>query len=447
MMRRVLIALENGPDIRQFVHSGLASDLARDADIVWALGHRASERYLPVADETICLAEILPALPLPLRLVSRLTERACNTRKERRDGQAGWVNFLDTLRARRSSALKRRIDALLSRAPVHRALVAFERALYRHFPVSRASHHRLAALKADTIVLSNYATPGGCGLIWLAKRSGIRTVVMLNSWKDAFARTHVPVAPEVFVVPSQDAADLLVCANPDLESDIQVRDTLHTTQLAEPGRIMDRESFCALHDLDPDRPILCISAAAPNAVHNEPEIVSDLVTRLGHDGPQILIRLNPMEDDPVRWQSLPQRPGLVLQTPEWDYVPAEKWSAPKPKDASIWASTIAHSAINVSVPSTVTRDFLLFDRPVINICFDIRPPESAAESTRRYWNAPFYAPYRNCSRVTPAFSADELAATTKTHLAHVVIDGKRPDPRLAARMRALSRAAILGEIS
>ena len=444
MMRRVLIVLENGPDIRQFVHSGLAADLAREAETAWALGHRASAGQLPEGHERVALSEIVPALPRTLKLMSRLAERACNAREEHRSGQAGWVNFLDTLRSRRTSPMKQRLDALLARPPVHRALVALEQGLCRGCPLPARPRARLNALKPDTIVLSGHATAAACGLLWLAGRSGVRTVVMQNSWKDAYARPHVAVAPDLFIVPSAEAADLLVRANPSLTAEILVRDTLHTTQLAEPSSILPRGPFCARHGLDPARPIICLSAAAPNAVHGEPEIVSALVSGL-EDTPQILIRLNPMEDDPARWADLARRPDIVLQTPDWDYVADEKWSAPRLEDASVWASTIAHSAFNISVPSTVTRDFLLFEKPVINICFDGRPPASAKESTRRYWDAPFYEPYRDCPAITPAFSIEDLVEVTRQHLARATPCSSRPDPGLAARARALGRAAILGE--
>lgn len=441
MMRRILIVLENGPDIRQFAHSGLAADLVREARVTWALGHKTSERQLPETDEKIRLSDIAQPLPGPLRLISRLAERACNAHEQRRGGHGQWVNFLDTLRARKTSAMKQRLDALLSHAPVHRVLVALERLLFRVWPVPRSA---LASLNPDTIVLSNHATPGACGLLWLAKRSGIRTVVMQNSWKDSYARTHVPVAPDVFIVPLQEAADLLVRANPGLSAGIQVRDTLHTTQLADPGKIMGREAFCALYNLDPARPILCLSAAAPNAVLGEPEIVSDLVSRL-KGGVQLLIRLNPMEDKPDRWEALAKQPRVVLQTPDWDYAPAGKWSEPRSEDGSIWASTIAHCAFNISVPSTVTRDFLLFGKPVVNICFDAGLDSTNPESNLRYWNAPFYRVYREHDLIRPSFSQEDLVNNVESALKDGYELGGFPLDATAAESRALAVRAVLAD--
>lgn len=441
MMLSVLIVLENGPDIRQFSHSGLAADLAREARVTWALGHKASERQLPETDEKIRLSNIVPALPGPLKLISRLAERACNAHEQRRGGHGQWVNFLDTLRARKTSAMKQCLDALLSRASVHRVLVALERFLFRVWPVPRSA---FGSLCPDTIVLSNHATPGTCGFLWLAKRSGIRTVVMQNSWKDSYARPHVPVVPDVFIVPLQEAADLLVRANPGLSAEIQVRDSLHTTQLADPGKIMGRDAFCALYGLDPARPILCLSAAAPNAVLGEPEIVSDLISRL-KDGPQFLIRVNPMEDRPERWEALAKHPGVVLQTPAWDYEPAETWSAPRPEDGAIWASTIAHCAFNISIPSTVTRDFLLFGKPVVNICFDPGLDSTNPESNLRYWNAPFYKAYREHDLIQPSFSPEDLVNNVEVALAASRETDGLPSEVTAVENRAFAVRVILAD--
>ena len=442
-LRRIFIVLGEGPDIRQFSHSGLASDLAQDVDIVWVLGQRASSRQLPDSDLKVQLSDIVTTLPTPLKLVTRLAERACNAREERLRGEPRWVNFIDTLRGQNRNTWKRSLDYLLSLPLTHRALVSLEQVLFDHYPIQSAKR-RFLALCPDVIVMSNHATPSALSLLWQARRCAVRSIVMQNSWKDAYSRTHVPVSPDVFVVPSQDGADLLTRANFSFNAEVQVRETLHTILLADPSLIMPREAFCELYSLDSDRFIVCVSAAAPNAVHNEPEILLSLLEQLEKDGVQVILRLNPMESNPARWDVLSQYSNLVLQTPDWDYVPDEKWSAPKQKDAAVWASTIAHSILNISVPSTATRDFLLFGKSVVNICFDTLPLVEG-ESIQRYWDAPFYEPYRNCSQVTPAFSAKDLIKAVRAQLSRSIGNETLPPNEMYSQLLSKSRAVILGE--
>lgn len=444
--KAVLLLYETGPDIRQFLYSGLALDLAKYANVIWALGNLVSKKHLPNEDKKIHISSIAPSLPFPLKLVSRLAEASCNLRQESRFSQHQWLNFIDSIRSKKKSLPVQFFARLLSSELVFRILLTCEHVFFYSYPIQDVFLECIADLGIAVIVLSSYSTPSSRCLIWLARRCGIRTVVMLNSWKDAFARSHISIAPNVLIVPSQNSADILLQANPGLPSAIYVLQSLHTTHLSEPGLIINRASFCALYKLDPEIPILCITAAAPSAVPDEIEIISDLISRLGTDLPQVLIRLNPMEDDPSRWELLARHPRVSLQVPDWDYVASAKMSVPRPEDASIWASTIYHSTANLSVPSTVTTDFLFFNKPVINICFDSHSQPSPRESICRFWEAPFYASYRHCARVFPTFSAEELAFLIKSHFdVCSSLHDSFPDPFLASQARNLRQSIILGD--
>lgn len=432
MTTRVLIVLDQGPDIRQFVQSGLAKDIAHEATVVWALGPHWSS--FSTQGEAVPLAEIVPRLPRLLQFVSRLADRTYHAREERVAGRARWLNFLDTLRSQRRKRLNNLIDDLLSQRLVHEMVMSLEKNMFRFCPVPRAQRSSFASLGVQAILLSDYGAPRAIGLLWIANRCGVRSVVVQNSWKDAYARAHVPVAPDVMVVPSHDSADLMARANSGLTQHILIGGSLHTAILAEPGRIIERGNFCARYGLDPTKHILCYSACAPSAVHNEPEIVDDLLSRL-QKMPQLIVRLNPMEKDPGRWSAVADRPGVVLQIPSWDYVPKDRWNAPRDEDATIWASTIAHSLANISVPSTVTRDFLLFGKPVVNICFDLTRPADPTESLLRYWEATFYRCYRDDWRVTPTFCAEGLARSVSELLSEAPANSALPDPELASEAR------------
>lgn len=112
MSAHALIVLANGPDVRQFLHSGLADVLRAQGSITWGLATHAGHSQLPPEDNTVALSDLVPALPRPLDLARRLAERAFNAREQRLSGQEPWVNFLDTLGQRKTSRLRRVLDTV-----------------------------------------------------------------------------------------------------------------------------------------------------------------------------------------------------------------------------------------------------------------------------------------------------------------------------------------------
>jgi hypothetical protein len=54
----------------------------------------------------------------------------------------------------------------------------------------------------------------------------------------------------------------------------------------------------------------------------------------------------------------------------WD----EKWYTPMYEDLTVYSSLVHHAAMSINAASTVTLEFLMLDKPVINLDFD--PPGS-----------------------------------------------------------------------
>jgi hypothetical protein len=164
--------------------------------------------------------------------------------------------------------------------------------------------------------------------------------------------------------------------------------------------------------LDSSRPFLCYTAAAPAAVLNEDEIVACILeavkTGVISGNPQVLLRLNPMEDG-SRFNEIRSRyPNLVVQKPEWEWEPNKDWCCALENDVALWVAIVQNSALNVSISSTVTLEYAALGRPVVNVCFDLPDLLPPDKSNRRFWDAAFYGEIRDRNLAVPAFSREEL---------------------------------------
>jgi hypothetical protein len=78
-----------------------------------------------------------------------------------------------------------------------------------------------------------------------------------------------------------------------------------------------------------------------------------------------------------------------------------------------------HCELNINFASTMTLDFAIHDKPVINVAFDAVDPPTFGMSLWEYQNQfEHYQPVAQMNVVRFARSADEMAEHVNTYLAH-----------------------------
>ena len=427
-----LFIVEQGPDLRAFLYSGLAEALAQDGAVSF-LAPKAAAGYIPDVYSVFDSAEHLSPQPDTVRRAARLLD-IWTERDIRRTGGERWVNFASGVAGR---SLRQRVQDLLTSIRVPGGATLLRRRIASAAP-NPSFAELLHEIEPTRVVLSNAATPLAIEVLRTARQLGVATVVVQNSWKDAFSRPSIPVSPDVLATETQTALDQFSRFNPRLAATTLVAPSLHAETFRRDEYRMDREDFCAAASLDPARPIACYTAAAPRAISGERALVAELLDAMERDerlrDVQLLIRLNPMEDDPAAWDALVEGRSATIQRPDWDWHADALWSCPTPADSRTWVSTVLHSAVNISIPSTVTKDFLRLGRPVVNPVVD--------EASERFWDAPFYREYHGHPQVRAAYSGGEIAGA----LAAVLADAQAPQefekPPFAALLSHLRGAHV-----
>jgi hypothetical protein len=283
--------------------------------------------------------------------------------------------------------------------------------------------------RIDCLIASCFASTPALPGLQTAANLGLKTIVATNSWKDVYTTTDVAIVPTRLIVWSQRAADDLLTMNPHVTPDrVVVAESLHLEPFLRPPSVVNRRELCQQLGLDPERPYICYTAAAPAAVLNEEQIVQfirDAIRRGDIPGqPQLLVRLNPMEDG-SRYRNMKD---LIIQKPDWEWDKAADWCCALPADVPLWVATAQHAALNVSIPSTVTREFSAAGRPVANVCFDLPEPLPSTQSNRRFWDGDFYAEIRSSGAALPAFSSPELVAQITKAMNAAIKRRQQPSP-------------------
>jgi CDP-glycerol glycerophosphotransferase (TagB/SpsB family) len=125
--------------------------------------------------------------------------------------------------------------------------------------------------------------------------------------------------------------------------------------------------------------------------------------------------------DPVRGRY----PELLYAEPRWIHDGSGDWSrvVPLPEDVAFLADLVRHSDLNVNVASTMTLDFAVRDKPVVNVAFDVAdPPPFAVPLWEHYYRFEHYRPVVELGAARFARSAEELARHVNAYLADPALD-------------------------
>jgi hypothetical protein len=401
-----------GPEVRSFLYSGLAEGLARHGRVSVIAANPASAAFStfgPFATsgegQVHPAPRTVPSYPLERfrRWKRRLHKAWLTTQRQVRRPHGGPRPGEDTFDPG--------ADPSETNCPRWlRAAHRMQRSMACLSGPGKTWARLYDQLRLDCLIAADYASPGAVTALLAAARKNVTTVVLTNSWKDVYVHPYIDVLPDWIGVAGQVEADQLRRTNPHLDARrIGVTGSLHLERFLRPGAITGRAEFCRRAGLDPARPFVCYTAAAPRAVSDEESIVRMLLEATEHHAvrPQILLRLNPREDG-ERFRHLQVRfAHCFVQKPRWEWDPQNDWNAPLPEDLDTWVATVHHSAFNVSVPSTVTLEFTAMGRLTLNVCFGA-DGRSRAALNARYWDAPFYRQIRRSPLVAGAFSVGEF---------------------------------------
>ena len=81
--------------------------------------------------------------------------------------------------------------------------------------------------------------------------------------------------------------------------------------------------------------------------------------------------------------------------PRWIHDGSGDWSrvVPLPEDVSFLADLVRHADVNINVASTMTLDFAVRDKPVVNVAFDVAdPPPFGVPLWEHYYRFEHYRP-------------------------------------------------------
>jgi len=292
-------------------------------------------------------------------------------------------------------------------------------------------YRQLFERSRPSVLFCSHARPPSVLPPVLAARSlRIPTATFIFSWDNLTSKGRIVAPFDHYLVWSDQMRSELRRYYPDIADDrIHIVGTPQFDPYADQRILWSRERFFGIVGADPSRRLICYSGGDAGTCPEDPEhvrIVMDLV-RAGRvrGRPQVLLRPVPV-DDGARYEGVRRAyPELIYAQPRWVHTSPGDWSRviPLPEDVKLLANLTHHADLNINLASTMTLDFAIHDKPVVNIAFDVAsPPPFGKPVWEFYYQFEHYRPVVELGAARFARSPDELADHVNAYLENPALD-------------------------
>jgi hypothetical protein len=263
-----------------------------------------------------------------------------------------------------------------------------------------------------------------------ARQLGIPTSTFIFSWDNLTSKGRFVAQFDHYFVWSDLMRMELLKYYPDvLEENVHVVGTPQFDPYNNDSLLWTREEFCRQLDFDPARPIICYSGGDAGTTPEDQlhaKTLLDLIRQGKIKGnPQVMVRPAPVDFSGRYDQLARDYPEMRFCMPKWLKMESNNWSTvvATDEDVQFLANVTHHADLNVNLASTMTMDFAIHDKPVVNVAFDFaNPPLFGVPYLNYYYQFEHYRPVVELGAARIADSPEALAKHVNAYLEDPSLD-------------------------
>ena len=297
-----------------------------------------------------------------------------------------------------------------------------------HYEITKKYKQSLVDQHVDVLFFTHQRPPQIAPMALAGKQLGLPTIAYIFSWDNLSSKGRMPVLFTRFCVWSELMKSELLQFYPKLTSnDISVTGTPQFETYVYDNYGWTRvqlNRYLGLDDSD-DRRIICFScgdlSTSPNDAVYIDLIAASMSTNCWTNNTLFLVRTSPAEDATRFKELMDKYPAIVWNVPDWPQSnPShpEPWSqrVPTLDDIHCLKSILKYSSVSVNMCSTMSLDFALWDKPIINPVFGAIDNDKGLFPDRKYLNYDHYVKVIQTGAVTVCANADELIVALRSAL-------------------------------
>ncbi|MHA6279861.1 CDP-glycerol glycerophosphotransferase family protein [Salinimicrobium sp. CAU 1759] len=249
----------------------------------------------------------------------------------------------------------------------------------KNHAVTRACLDYLKVDKPDILFFTHQRPPYVLPIFVTAKKLNINTISFIFSWDNLSSKGRMAANFDSFLVWSKLMKKELLYFYPSRqEEDVRIVGTPQFEPYVTPKLETTGEQFYNNFDLDPSKKTICYSCGDISTSQNDELYIKTIATFIEEgkldEEVNFIVRTSPAEE-PHRFVGLKEKfPFIRWNFPLWKNVREdhpEAWSqrVPTAKDLKDLRAILEHSDLGINMCSTMSLDFMIFDKPVINPVF------------------------------------------------------------------------------
>jgi len=257
-------------------------------------------------------------------------------------------------------------------------LQSLQNKTFRSHKVTRSYMEILKSEGIDLLFFTHQRPPYIAPIVYAAQQLKVKTAAFVFSWDNLASKGRMASNFDYYLVWSDlMKQDLLKYYSSVLAESVAIVGTPQFEPYIMPEYKMQAEAFYQLFDINTDLKTICFSCGDSSTSKNDELYIETIADAIKHNKiPQVnfVVRTSPAEDS-ERFSELVKRyPFIRWHFPKWEQtrsVHQESWSQriPTTRDLKELRGLLEYSDININMLSTMSLDFMLFNKPVINTVF------------------------------------------------------------------------------
>lgn len=288
------------------------------------------------------------------------------------------------------------------------------------------SYIRLLAVDQPThLFFTHQRPPHLAPFLYAAIKNKIPTTTFIFSWDNLTSKGRMLGSFDSFLVWSNLMKKELLHFYPNVTADkVKVVGTPQFEPYTMERYSCSRDEFYTLFNLYKNKKVICYSCADASIGGNDPTVIKAIANaiRAGKiTNCQLVVRTSPAEEATQFAAIKAEFPEIIWNNPKWILTRenhAEAWSQriPSIEDIKDLRSLLQYADLNVNMCSTMSLDFMLFDKPVINTVFG--NIENGLYNDQRFLSYDHYKNVIDSEAVTIAKNEKELVEQINEVLAN-----------------------------
>ena len=255
----------------------------------------------------------------------------------------------------------------------------YQKYIYKSFSKSEITQNFISKLSADKpsiLFFTHQRPPYIAPLVYAANKTKIKTCSFIFSWDNLSSKGRIPAMFDSFLVWSDLMKKELLYFYPLVNKEkVKVVGTPQFEPYVMPEYQTSEDDFYTNFELDTNKKTICFSCGDLSTGRNDElaiSIIAEAIKNNKIDEPvNLLVRTSPA-DNGSRFKKVKEKyPFISWNYPKWvqtraDHV--EPWSQRLPlrKDVKELRSILEYADISINMCSTMSLDFMIFNKPVIN---------------------------------------------------------------------------------